>query len=254
MADWDAKTYDDRHSWVWKRGEGVVELLSPQKGERILDLGCGTAHLTKRIADAGAQVIGLDASPAMIAKAKAEHPALDLRVADGRDFRLEAPVDAVFSNAALHWMRPPGDVAACVARALKPGGRLVAEMGGKGNLHALLEGVRAAVFAAGLDAPPVERDLYFPSVAEYGALLESHGLELRQAMLFERPTPLEGGEVGLANWVRQFGMHVLEVVPEARRDEVLQDAARRLRPKLWDGKQWVADYWRLRFVAVRRLG
>ncbi len=251
MADWNAQTYDERHSWVWKRGEGVVELLAPRKGERILDLGCGTAHLTARIAASGAEVLGLDASPAMIGKAKAEHPGLDLRVADGRDFRLEAPVDAVFSNAALHWMQPPGAVAACVARALKPGGRFVAEMGGKGNLRTLLEGVRAAILAAGVEAPRVEDDLYFPSAAEYGSLLEAHGFELRQAVLFERPTPLEGGEAGLRAWVHQFGMHLFRVVPEAQRDAVMDDITKRLRPKLWDGAQWVADYRRLRFVAVR---
>ncbi|MEA3201370.1 MAG: hypothetical protein QOE90_2798 [Thermoplasmata archaeon] len=249
--DWNAQTYDQKHAWVYQRAEGVVELLSPQKGERILDLGCGTAHLTAKIAQAGADVIGLDASPSMIAKAKAEHPRLDLRVADGRDFRLDAPVDAVFSNAALHWMQPPGDVAACVARALKPGGRFVAEMGGQGNLATLLGGVRAAILSAGIDAPRIEDHLYFPSIAQYATLLESHGLSMREARLFARPTPLEGGEAGLRSWVLQFGMHLFEVVPEARRVAVMDDITARLRPKLWDGERWVADYWRLRFVAVR---
>lgn len=249
--EWDAKLYDDKHAWVWKRGEGVVELLAPQKGERILDLGCGTAHLTARIAASGAEVLGLDASEGMIAKARAEFPQLDLRVADGRDFRLEAPVDAVFSNAALHWMQPPGAVLACVARALKPGGRLVAEMGGKGNLATLLESVRASVLGAGFDAPRIEDDLYFPSPAQYAALLEGHGLGVRQMLHFPRPTPLDGGPDGLRTWVRQFGMHLFHVVPEAERERVLRDIEARLRPKLWDGERWVADYWRLRFVAIK---
>jgi trans-aconitate methyltransferase len=244
--------YDEKHSFVYKRAEGVLELLAPRNGERVLDLGCGTAHLTARIRDAGADVIGLDASPAMIAKAKAEFPGMDLRVADGRDFRVEAPVDAVFSNAALHWMQPPGAVVACVARALKPGGRFVAEMGGHGNLATQLEGLRAAVFAAGHEAPRLSEHLFFPTISEYGAILEANGLELRHAMLFDRPTPLDGGEAGLRNWVRQFGMHVFEVVPEAQREAVLRDCEARLRAKLWDGKQWVADYRRLRFVAAKR--
>lgn len=251
MADWDAQRYDAQHSFVYKRAEGVLEWLAPQKGERILDLGCGTAHLTARIAASGAAVIGLDASPAMIEKAKREHPGLDLRVADGRDFRLESPVDAVFSNAALHWMLPPGPVVASVARALKPGGRFVAEMGAKGNIATLLEGVRAAALSFVDDAPRPEEDLFFPSVAEYAGLLERNGLELRRVEVFERPTPLDGGDAGLRNWILQFGQHVIRTVPEAKRDAMLRDAERRLKPKLWDGAQWVTDYKRFRFAATK---
>src|SRR5206468_2153174 len=126
--------YDDKHSFVWKYGKEVLDLLAPREGERILDVGCGTAHLTNQIASRGARVVGLDKSSAMIERARALYPELQLEVADATDFHFDEPFDAVFSNAAIHWMKDQDAVARAVFNALKPGGRFVAEFGGKGNI------------------------------------------------------------------------------------------------------------------------
>ena len=142
---WDSGLYDDAFGVITRFGSGAFELLAPKRGEPILDLGCGTGHLTAQIAAAGAAAIGIDAAADMIARARELYPRVGFEVARGEDFALDAPVDAVFSNAALHWMWPPEAVAACVSRALKPGGRFVAEMGARGNVATIVEAIYRAL-------------------------------------------------------------------------------------------------------------
>jgi trans-aconitate methyltransferase len=245
---WDADLYDRKHAFVWQHGGALVELLAPRPGERILDLGCGTGHLTAQIGAAAAAVIGLDLAPAMIEQARGTYPQLRFEIGDARDFTFAEPFDAVFSNAALHWIREPERVIACVARALKPGGRFVAEFGGKGNVKAIAAALTQAAREAGLASwePP----WYFPAVGEYASLLERNSLEVTMAMLFDRPTPLEG-EDGMRQWVRMFAGDLLAAVPDGRRDELLQQVERQLRPVLYRDGKWHADYRRLRVVARR---
>src|SRR5262245_50467931 len=123
--EWDPAKYDGKHSFVWKYGMGVVELLAPKPGERILDIGCGTGHLTNTLADAGAVVVGIDTSQPMIEQAREKYPSVRFELGDGTDFEFPEPFDAVFSNAAIHWMKDQEKVARCISRALKPGGRFV---------------------------------------------------------------------------------------------------------------------------------
>jgi trans-aconitate methyltransferase len=236
-SDWDAQRYQSRHSYVWKHGEGLVDLLAPRAGERIVDLGCGAGQLTARIAEPGAAVIGIDRSPDMIAQARANFPELDFRLGEATDFSIGEAVDAVFSNAVLHWVRDARAVAECVARALKPGGRFVLEMGGRGNTRTLIDMIHEV---AGSVALP----WFYPSVGEYSVVLESAGLEVRMATLFDRPTEVEG-ENGLEDWLVMFGS-ALNLTAEQR-----AEIARRLRGRMYREGRWTLDYRRLRMVAVR---
>jgi trans-aconitate methyltransferase len=244
---WDAGLYDARHNFVWKYGASLVELLAPRPGERILDLGCGTGHLTTQIAAAGASVVGLDRSTDMLGQARAAYPQLEFVEGDARDFHFDRPFDAVFSNATLHWVSPPEAAVRCVAAALKPGGRFVVEFGGKGNVRTVLAAVKAALGRLGLpvEGPP----FFYPSIGQYAALLEAGGLEVRSASLFDRPTPLEG-EGGLRDWVRMFRSGVLNAVPAERREEFLRAVEDAARGELFRDGRWFADYRRLRVVAV----
>ncbi|MSQ12649.1 MAG: class I SAM-dependent methyltransferase [Dehalococcoidia bacterium] len=251
-STWDAALYDRRHAFVWEMASDLVVLLAPKHGERVLDLGCGTGHLTKRIAETGATVVGLDQSESMIAQAKQNYPDMTFVPGDARDFRFDQPFDAVFSNAVLHWVTPPEKAVQCVARALKQGGRLVLEMGGKGNIRALRAAIDASLDEVGASENKALKPWYNPSVAEYSGLLESHGLLVTQAALFSRPTPLEGGPAGIANWMRMFGSMLLANLPPATQAEVIARIEDRLRPSLWHENRWVADYVRLRVVAVKR--
>ena len=198
-AKWDAELYDEKHSFVWKMAAGLLELLAAKSGERILDVGCGTGHLAAKIATNGAQVTGVDQSPEMIREARAAYPALRFEVMDARQLEFNEQFDAVFSNATLHWIKEPHRAVESIARVIRPGGRFVAEFGGKGNIAGLVAAVERAWPKAGLPQP-VPNPWYYPSLAEYASLLEKHGLEATYGLLFDRPTPLEDGDRGLLNW------------------------------------------------------
>jgi trans-aconitate methyltransferase len=247
-AKWDAGLYDDKHSFVWKLAAGVLELLDAKPGERILDLGCGTGHLTARIAEAGAYVVGIDRSPEMIRQAVEKYPSLRFEVMDAREIALDGNFDAVFSNATLHWIKEPVRVIAGIKKLLSPGGRFVAEFGGKGNTRELLKAVQHAWQKLGI-AGSAPHPWYYPSLAEYAGLLEQHGFEVTYATLFDRPTPLDDGERGLRNWLEMFGSAFLEGLPEITKEPLLVEIERELRPKLFRDDQWVMDYRRLRIMA-----
>jgi trans-aconitate methyltransferase len=248
--NWNTELYEARHSFVWQLGQGILELLEPKAGEHILDLGCGTGQLTQQIADSGALVTGIDSSPEMIGQARQNYPALKFVLGDAAAMQFNEEFDAIFSNAALHWMQDAPAVANAMVRALKPGGRLVAELGGKGNIGNIQEALHAVLPRyRGGQPPPVKT--YFPSVGEYSQLLEPAGLEVRMAQLFDRPTPLEG-EQGMTNWLRQFSWYSFEPLAPDKREAALAEVVEYLRPLLYRTGQWSADYRRLRIVAVKR--
>lgn len=289
VGKWDAGLYDGKHAFVWELGKGVVELLAPKRGERILDVGCGTGHLTADIAASGAEVLGIDSSEEMIAEARKRYPRLRFEVMDARELggarsertadrdilqglkptkegmamsdlkvrppqeqgphQWDASFDAVFSNAALHWIKEPERVIEGVARVLRPGGRFVAEFGGKGNVAGLIEAFGRACGKLGLRLSEEENPWYFPSIGEYSALLEKHGLEVRQAVLFDRPTPLEDGERGLRAWMEMFGAALLRRVPKEKQEALLGEVEREARLALFRDGRWVLDYRRLRVFA-----
>lgn len=243
---WRAARYDANARFVSDLGAPVVDLLAPQAGERILDLGCGDGALTEALVAAGAEVLGVDASPDMIAAAKAR--GLAARVANGEALAFDAEFDAVFSNAALHWMVNADAVTAGVARALRPGGRYVAEQGGQGNVAA----IRTALIAA-LDHAGVKTDLteiwYFPSPEAHAERLEAAGLRVESIELIPRPTPVKAG---MAAWLETLAAPALALAPEAARKDVLAHATSLVAPALRDeGGRWTADYVRLRFKAVK---
>ena len=242
--DWDTELYEASHGFVWQFGSDMVALLAPAAGETIVDLGCGTGHLTAKIAESGARVIGIDSSPAMIGQARQNFPKLTFQLADAREFRVDEPVDAVFSNAALHWIPDAGAVAERIAEALKPGGRLLAEFGGRGNVEHIHAALGAVLRSHGL---PGETGLYFPTIGEYSGLLEKHGLEVQWAQLFARPTPL-AGEDGMRTWIEMFHSYLL---PGDGREAILSEAEAQLRPTLYRDGKWFADYRRLRIRADR---
>jgi trans-aconitate methyltransferase len=243
---WDSSLYEDRHSFVWKKVGDLIDLLDPKPGERILDLGCGTGHLTAQIAARGAAPTGLDASVSMIAQARQNYPKLRFVLADASEFRFDEPFDSVFSNAALHWIPEAGRVIASVAGALKPGGRFVLEMGGKGNIARIVTALTAVLREGGY-AP--RNPWYFPSAGEYAALLERHGFEVESLWTIERWNQLEHPEKGLREWLEMFAGVWFEAVPEGAREGIVAGIESRLRPELWRNGTWWADYRRLRLVA-----
>lgn len=250
---WNTALYDRQHAFVWQYGESLVDWLAPQPGEQILDLGCGTGHLTAKIAATGARVIGMDANPDMIAVAQQTYPELSFAIADARNFQLSEPVDAVFSNATLHWVKDPDAVIQCIYQALKPGGRFVAEFGGKGNIGAIATALFAAFRSLGYAQCETWNPWYFPTIGDYATRLEQQGLEVTRAVLFNRPTPLEEGDSGLSNWLRMFANGILAHVSVDAQTQVIHQVEESLKSTLYQAGKWTADYRRLRIVA-RKMG
>lgn len=241
---WRAEDYAKSARFVSDLGAGVLEWLAPRPGERILDLGCGDGALTRKIQDAGAEVLGVDAAPDMIAAAR--KLGMDAHVMDAEALPFQAEFDAVFSNAALHWMSKPEAVISGVARALKPGGRFVAEMGGHGNIASIRVALEAAFEAQAGRA--FVSPWFFPTPESYGARLEAAGFTVERATLFARPTPLPNS---IKDWLKALAAPVMAPLEPELRERVADHAQRLLAPALQEegGGRWIADYQRLRFEA-----
>jgi SAM-dependent methyltransferase len=243
---WDPQAYGQNGSFVHGLAGGVLEWLEAQGGERVLDLGCGDGQLTARVALSGAKVVGLDASPQMAAAARSRGIAVDDGSAESLPYTAES-FDAVFSNAALHWVRDQDAMLAEVRRVLKAGGRFVAEMGGKGNIAAIRVALMAVMSRHGFDGRE-DNVNYYPTADEYSRRLERHGFKVERIALIPRPTPLAEG--GMSGWIRTFRRGVLDTLPEAMRAPVVEEAVALLEPVLRDEEgNWTADYVRLRFIA-----
>lgn len=245
---WNADRYASNARFVSELASPVMELLAPRAGERILDLGCGDGVLTRRLADAGCRVIGVDASAELASAARTA--GLDVRVVDGQRLDFEVAFDAVFSNAALHWMPDAEAVLDGIWHALVPGGRFVAEMGGAGNCASIVAALEHTLTRRGIDATAYN-PWYFPSADDYAERLEHAGFTVESMVLAERPTPLPGDITG---WLETFAGSFTAALPTDKRGAYLREVAAALAPKLKTGDDvWTADYVRLRFAARKPL-
>ena len=248
---WNAELYDNKHSFVYQYGESVVGLLDPQPGERILDLGCGTGYLAQQIQDKGALVKGIDASADMVRQAKVSYPDINFSVADGTNFHFDEQFDAVFSNATLHWIKNADAMINCVYKALKPGGRFVAEMGGKGNIDKMLVASSKVLEKYGYSAKGDNNPWYFPSTAEYVTKLEAAGFRVTYTAHFDRPTRLKDGSKGVEKWLKMFGASFFEGIPTDQLKQIVKEITEILEPDYNKNGEWYADYKKLRFIAVK---
>jgi trans-aconitate 2-methyltransferase len=250
-TNWNAGLYDDKHSFVFKYGEDLVDALSPQIGERILDLGCGTGYLASVIASSGATVVGIDSSLEMVAKAKLQYPELEFKVQSATEFYFDEPFDAVFSNAVLHWVLRKEMAIDCMYRNLKRSGRIVLEMGGKYNVEKIVTALKTSLIKHGFAENAAIPLWYFPSLSEYTSLLEKRGFRVTYAAHFNRETKLNDTEDGIKDWVKMFGSTFLKGIDEAVVDTILDEVQDALKPTQYRNGEWYADYKRLRVIAIK---
>jgi trans-aconitate methyltransferase len=245
---WDPERYARNARFVSDLAAAVVDLLAPEPGEKILDLGCGDGVLTAKLAAIGCVVVGVDGSSAQIEAAR--KLGLDARVMDGEKLSFHGEFDAVFSNAALHWMRKPEAVISGVWRALRPKGRFVAEFGGHGCVAKIKKALVGALNRRGLDGEAAV-PWYFPTVEEYSMLLKSAGFSVTTIALIPRPTPLPGDVTG---WLETFGESFTACLPLAERASYIDEVRETLHAEIADSKGvWTADYVRLRFAAIKQV-
>ncbi|MBN2086794.1 class I SAM-dependent methyltransferase [Candidatus Peregrinibacteria bacterium] len=250
--NWNPDLYDNKHDFVFKFGEEIVKLLSPQKGETIIDIGCGTGDLTKMISDQCGKVIGIDNSNEMIQTAQKKYPEISFIHADAKDYQLDDKFDAVFSNAVLHWITQADIMIRNANRHLKIGGRYVVEFGGKGCNYSIINTLKKQLDKDNLDYPSIESMLYFPSISEYSNLLENNGFEVNLALLFDRPTELKGGFDGLNDFIEMFLNWLFKYASDSDKSATIKRSIDKLKPQIFNGTSWIADYRRIRIVAHKK--
>ena len=247
--EWKADRYAEHARFVSVLGQPVLELLNPRPGERILDVGCGDGVLSQKIIEAGATIVGVDASQNMLAAAKQR--GIDARLVDASKLPFEAEFDAAFSNAALHWMkRDPDAVLKGVRRALKPKGRFAGEFGGHGCVAAVMVALLAVLDRHGIKDSVSLVPWYFPTVSDYGHKLERAGFRVDSIELIPRPTILP---TDMRGWLETFAGPFTQTLPQQERAGALGEVVGLLRPALCDAEgRWTVDYVRLRFLATAR--
>lgn len=244
---WDAEDYKNSFSFVPAYGEDVMGLLTVPRGSRVVDLGCGTGALTEKLKERGFRVTGVDSSDEMLEIARSGHPDLSFVKGDAAEFQLEAPVDAVFSNAVMHWIDADRqmDALSNISSNIKTGGEFVFEFGGYGcaeTVHKTLEEIFAEHGRKYL------RMFYFPTVGEYAPLVEKCGMRVELAMLFDRPTPQAEGHTA-KDWIRMFDKKPFEGIPREEAENILEEAEQRLKEPLFVDGTWFIDYVRIRMRA-----
>lgn len=246
---WNPDLYADKHGFVSEYGRGLLGYLPEQRGLHILDLGCGTGTLTHELAQRGHCVIGADNSETMLATARASYPDIEFIRTDACNLPWTDRFDVVFSNAVFHWIRNQKGLLQSIRRALKPNGQIICEMGGYGNIAIIENAFRHAMEKRDFH---YEWPFCYPTTEEYATLLEENGFGVDSLLSFDRPTLLNDGEKGLYNWMKQFFLIPTQNLSVQERESVFAEIEASLRPQLWDGFQWTADYVRLRIRATRK--
>ena len=243
---WDSALYDSKHDFVAEYGKDLLEFVPQNDSQTILDLGCGTGTLTAQLASKCRRLIGLDSSQDMIEKARNKYGHIDFRVGDALDLPFEREIDLVFSNAVFHWIHDHDKLLQSIYKALKPGGILVCEFGAEGNIATIEKAFQIACNNLGYE---YKSKFNFPSVKIFKEKLERNGFIIDRIYDYDRPTLLKDGEMGLANWMKQFFASELAGMPKQDSDAVLETVMKLTRERLWNGEGWMADYRRLRAIA-----
>jgi len=250
--NWDVNLYNSKHNFVYQYGEDLINILNPQKGEFILDLGCGSGQLTHQISLSKAEVIGIDNSENMINSAKENYPKLNFYVKEAYNFQFQKPFDAIFSNAVLHWVADSENAVLSMCKNLKKGGKLVVEFGGKGNVQTILNSLTKSLKRNGFVKNSILENWYFPSISEYTLLLEKNGFEVEFANLYDRPTALVDNKNGIKDWIEMFGSSFFVDIPNKDKNQILEEVQNDVKEKCFIDGKWYADYRRIRVVAKKK--
>ena len=248
---WDAQQYKEKYDFVYKYGEGLVEMLDPQPNERILDIGCGTGYLSSKIAERCNEVIGIDLSEEMVNTAREQYPTIQFIVADATTFSDGTGFDALFSNATLHWIADQEKLNTNMFSLLKKGGRMMVEFGGKDNVATIFNALRATLSDKGYSKQSQTYPWYYPSIGEYATALEKAGFRVVKAEHYDRPTLLADEKDSMKNWINMFGKYFFEGVTTSDKEIIINTVIEKLKPLCFVDNRWIADYKRIRISALK---
>jgi len=245
---WEAKEYENNFSFVHHYGEEIINMIDAPAGSLVIDLGCGNGALTQKISEKGYSVIGIDDSKDMLKLAGELHPDLKFLKDDARYFSLENKADVIFSNAVLHWIdsEDQDKLLKNIRSNLKDNGSLVCEFGGFGCAETVHSSLRRAFNSRGLE---YLFPFYFPTIGEYAPKLENSGFIVKEAFLFDRPTPQNGSD-GLKNWIKMFCKKAFSNVNEKDSEIIINEAVENVREILFHNGTWYVDYVRIRLKAL----
>lgn len=246
MSEWNTDLYDSKHNFVAEYGKGLLEFVPRNDNQNILDLGCGTGVLTAKLADLGEKVIGVDSSENMIRKAYRQYPDIEFKVCDALALPFSDEFDVVFSNAVFHWINDHNALLCNIHKVLKKNGLLVCEFGANGNIATIENAFAQVCGELGYEYNP---KFNFPTSENFADLLQKNGFIIDKVYDYDRPTPLKDNENGLSNWMKQFFASELELIPEKIQVEIFKKVEDLTKDTLWNGREWVADYRRLRAIA-----
>lgn len=244
--EWNSTLYDKQHDFVAEYGKGLLEFVPKNDEQVILDLGCGTGVLTVQLAELCNRIVGVDSSQSMIDKAKERFNNIEFKVCDALALPFENEFDVVFSNAVFHWISDHDTLLKSIHKVLKAQGVLVCEFGANGNIATIEDAFVKACNSLGYGYEP---KFNFPTVEDFGKLLENNGFVIDRLYDYDRPTVLKDNEQGLVNWMKQFFASELTVMPEYTQAMVFKKVEELTKDVLWNGAEWVADYRRLRAIA-----
>ncbi len=246
MSEWNAVLYDSKHDFVAEYGKRLLEFVPKNKHQSILDLGCGTGTLTSQLVNYADTIVGVDSSENMIEMAQKQYADIKFIVCDALALPFEKQFDVVFSNAVFHWIADHNVLLKQIHKVLKPDGLLVCEFGANGNIATIEHAFMNVCRDLGYEYIP---KFNFPTSEHFAELLKMNNFVIEKIYDYDRPTPLKDGERGLANWMRQFFASDLETMTEMMQDEIIRRVENLTKESLWNGREWVADYRRLRAIA-----
>ena len=246
MSEWNAVLYDNKHNFVAEYGKGLLEFVPKDKNQSILDLGCGTGTLTFELKKMADMIIGVDSSKSMIKRAQAQYTDIKFMVCDALSLPFEKQFDVVFSNAVFHWITDHNTLLNSIHKVLKTNGILVCEFGANGNIATIENAFIKVCKDLGYEYNP---RFNFQTSEHFADLLNKNGFIIDKIYDYDRPTPLKDNEKGLSNWMKQFFVSDLELMPKEAQDEIIKKVENLTRELLWNGSEWVADYRRLRAIA-----
>lgn len=248
---WNPILYNDKHSFVYNYGESLITLLEPKAYQRILDLGCGSGQLTKKIDELSLETIGIDKSIDMIKDAKSKFPNIRFEVMDASNFQFDNKFDSIFSNATLHWVLNYKSAIKCMYQNLNESGKIVIEFGGKGNVATIVNQLKKSLQARNYTKQSNLEPWYFPSIGQYTTELESQGFRVIYAKHYDRPTELADENSGIKDWLSMFGQSFFSEVSQTDIEEIKDEVQEKVKPKCLNNGKWLADYKRIRVIAIK---
>jgi trans-aconitate methyltransferase len=244
--NWNAEQYQEEAYFVSQLANSVLQLLAPQSGEKILDLGCGDGELTLQIQNYNCDVYGVDSSVNMIKLAQKK--GLNAKFLAAENLNYQQEFDAVFSNAVLHWISDINNVVNRVYLALKPDGRFIGEFGGQGNIQSLINAM-SKTFKEFPAFGEFRNPWYFPSVEEFEQVLKNAGFTVDYLELISRPTPLQSG---IESWLEIFADGITSHLTLEAKKQFIAEVVKTLKPIIYSQTEgWIADYVRIRFKASK---